>query len=279
MLVITRLIEHDPAALEHAAERALETARRLRHARGEAEALFWLSLAIVIGPATVEDALLRYERMLAEAPGPLGEAGILTFAGWGHAMLRDPDEGRLLVRRGRERFRELGFVLYAESSAHAEAAVELHMGDLDAAERVLREGSAVLEAVGETASLANQKGLLAWILARTGRADEALELAAQSSRIAAARVAHAYWRRGRSLALAHTGEHEEALAVAREAVGVIAATGDMHTHAEMLENLAEVAAMGGEHEEGLGALEQAAALFERKGCIVCAARTRERAAS
>ena len=180
-------------------------------------------------------------------------------------MLRDPDEGRLLVRRGRDGFRELGFVLYAESSAHAEAVVELHMGDLDAAERVLREGSAVLEAVGETASLANQKGLLAWILARTGRADEALELAAQSSSIAAARVAHAYWRRGRSLALAQLGRHDEALAVAREAVGVIADTGDMHSHAEMLENLAEVASLGGAEEEAHGALEQAAALFEREG--------------
>jgi class 3 adenylate cyclase/tetratricopeptide (TPR) repeat protein len=69
MLVITRLIEHNPAALEHAAERALETARRLGDARGEAEALFWLSLAIAIGGTTVEAGVRRYESCSRRRPG------------------------------------------------------------------------------------------------------------------------------------------------------------------------------------------------------------------
>jgi cytochrome c551/c552 len=56
---------------------------------------------------------------------------------------------------------------------------------------------------------------------------------------------------------------------------VIADTGDLHSHAEMLENLAEVAALGGQPEDAVGALEQASALFEQKGCVVCAARTRD----
>jgi tetratricopeptide (TPR) repeat protein len=276
IVVLARVVEYDIRALEDAAACALEEARDAGNARLEADALYWLALAIGIGPTPAQEALRRSEELLAMAPGPLSAASILTAVAGLHALIGDADEARRIIRRGRAAFYELGSVITAEGAAVAEAYVEVHAGQLEAAEGVLRSACEALEAIGDTAYLSVQQGLRAWILARLGRVDEALQLSERSRETAVGLVPHVYWRRARAFALSTLGQHEEAVRLAREALEVLAATEDPHTRAEILENLAEIEALAGGLEEARGALQDALATFERKGCVVCTRRTRER---
>jgi hypothetical protein len=113
------------------------------------------------------------------------------------------------------------------------------------------------------------------ILARLGRTEEALELSRQGE-AAAALVGQAYWRCGRALALAAQGRHGEAIELAQTGAGMMSRSDDLHGRGEMLECLADVLLAAGDTDGGHAALEQARALFEEKGCTVCAARTRDR---
>ena len=279
VLFIIYMIWHDVARAEEAANNALEYARRAGQVRWEGEAQWFVALSLLVGPLPCREALRRCEALLGEAPGPLSSASVLTIVAALRALLGDTDEGRRLVRQAREGYRELGFVLYAENMGQVEAQIEAHAGDIEAAERVLEVSTAALEAIGEFATLGIHLGLRAWMLARLGRAEEALAVSEAAERIAISRSAQAHFRRGRSLALARLGRHAEALAIAREAVGVLGSTADLHGRAETHENLAEVAAAAGEQAEAAEALERAASLYEQKGCVVCSARVRDRLAA
>ena len=56
---------------------------------------------------------------------------------------------------------------------------------------------------------------------------------------------------------------------------MMARSDDLHGRGEMLESLADVLLAAGDADGGHAALEEARALFEEKGCTVCAVRTRD----
>ena len=76
--------------------------------------------------------------------------------------------------------------------------------------------------------------------------------------------------------LARRGELEEGERLAREAVALAAETDMLNMHADALVDLAEVLALAGGRTPA--ELEQALALYERKGNLVMAERTRSRLA-
>ena len=78
----------------------------------------------------------------------------------------------------------------------------------------------------------------------------------------------------RALALARLGRLEEAETFAREAVGYAEGTEFLDYHADALLVLAEVLRLAGRPEEAASALEEAVALYERKGNVVSAAKAR-----
>jgi hypothetical protein len=79
----------------------------------------------------------------------------------------------------------------------------------------------------------------------------------------------------RAKLLAGRGETDEAARLAREAVGFIAATDHINVHADALVELAEVLRAAGEETEATAALEQAVVLYEEKGNLLGAERTRQ----
>jgi tetratricopeptide (TPR) repeat protein len=82
--------------------------------------------------------------------------------------------------------------------------------------------------------------------------------------------------RVRANLLAHQGDLGEAERLAREAAELTAQTDYINHHAKVLTDLADVLELVGCREEAAAARERALALYERKGNLVMAERTRER---
>ncbi len=83
-------------------------------------------------------------------------------------------------------------------------------------------------------------------------------------------------RRVRANLLAHQGDLKEAERLAREAVELGARTDYLNGHANALTSLAEILGLADEREQAAAAMEQALALYERKGNLVMAERIRDR---
>jgi hypothetical protein len=83
--------------------------------------LFFLVLSRLVGPTPADKALHDCEELLADSPGPMSTASLMTIMGAFHSMLGRAEEGRRLVRQGRAAFRELGFLLFSENMALTEA--------------------------------------------------------------------------------------------------------------------------------------------------------------
>jgi hypothetical protein len=112
-----------------AAERALEHARLAGQQRA---GLFFLELALALGPIPAQDALDRLDRLLPEAPSPFS----LYNRAWLLAMLDRFDEAVPLGRESNARQRELDGRLTGEARLAEIAALA---GDHQAAASHLRE--------------------------------------------------------------------------------------------------------------------------------------------
>jgi hypothetical protein len=77
-----------------------------------------------------------------------------------------------------------------------------------------------------------------------------------------------------ALALGRLGQLEAAEPLAREAVGHAGGTEFLGWHGDALVVLAEVLCLAGKPEDAASALNEAVALYERKGNVVSAARAR-----
>ena len=86
------------------------------------------------------------------------------------------------------------------------------------------------------------------------------------------------WKTARARVLAHRGQTEEAVGLAREAAGSLEGSDDITTHAEILVDLAEVLREHGDLAGAADALAEAIALHEEKGNILPAERCRRRRA-
>ncbi|MBA3428626.1 MAG: hypothetical protein H0U07_08660 [Actinobacteria bacterium] len=119
---------------------------------------------------------------------------------------------------------------------------------------------------------------LAQALLALGRDDEAEQWLERGRETAPSeeRLAQMLWRQARRKVLARRGELQEGERLAREAVALAAETDMLNANADALLDLAEVLALAG--QDARAELEQALALYERKGNLVMAERTRSRLA-
>src|SRR5205823_10200396 len=89
-------------------------------------------------------------------------------------------------------------------------------------------------------------------------------------------ASQALWRSARAKVRARQGDLESALQLAREAVEMIESTDWLNLRADTMMDLAEVLELAGKTSDATGQLEQALALYERKGNVVMADRARAR---
>jgi tetratricopeptide (TPR) repeat protein len=259
-------------AAEQEFQASLAHADKSGQIREELAARWLLATLIGLGPDPVRRCIDRCQQLLTirgtEHPGVLSELAILF------AMVGRFDEGRELNERARrmivERMhvrRMLRFV------AQSDAAVEVLAGNEAAAENALRIAWELTRESNERDPVSQIAARLATVVRAQGRSDEAASFALLSEQAAPSEGVTA-----RALSLAATarsaadrGDHREAEARAREAVGLVPKE-MLILRAEVLLELAEVLRAGSHGRGAPEAVKEAIRLYKRKGDMVSAAR-------
>ena len=190
------------------------------------------------------------------------------------AMLGDFDEARKLWIEARTRYEELGLNFRRAARSVIGASIEMLAGDFEAAERELRWGYDTLERMGDKGARAPIAALLGEALYAQGKDEEADSFAEIAKELAAADdlVPQVIWRSVRAKVLANRGEHDEAEALAREAVSIVESTDFPDLQAATFLSLAEVLESAANTEEAEGLVSRAEELYRQKGNLAAARR-------
>jgi tetratricopeptide (TPR) repeat protein len=252
------------------ARRAGDERLTVRMATRVSHAHFW-------GPTPVEEALSWIE----EQPEFLRvRPGLLTTRALLEAMRGQFDLARSLTSEARARQEELGARMGIANALEGRTWIEIWAGELESAEKAIREACELHAQVGEKAGLSTRAGLLARVLCTLGRYDEAEEWSGTSEELGASDdiATQQLWRLARGRVLAHQGEFMEAERLMREALALIEQTDNLSEHGNALMEFAEVLELAGRREEAAAEVRRALELYERKGHLVLAERTRARLA-
>jgi class 3 adenylate cyclase len=250
-----------------ASEQALEHARLAGQQR---TGLFWIELALALGPTPAGEALEKLDRLLPDTPNPYS----LFTRAWLLAMLDRFDEAMPLARDSNDRQRELDGRLLGEDRL---AEIARMAGDHEAAARHRETLCAWLEEREQVGLLATYVSMLGRDLCALGRFDEAETLARRGRELAGEEVTDGpLWRQVQARVLAHRGEHAEAERLAREAVAGCEQGDSLIFQGDAWWALAEVLAAAGRDDEAAAALAESLDRYERKQNIPLARQVRER---
>jgi tetratricopeptide (TPR) repeat protein len=198
-----------------------------------------------------------------------------------YAMRGDFDTARALYRQGRELVADLGISVTVVAAASLESSrVETLAGNPVAAERELRRDYEALGAIDERYVRSSVAGLLGhalWSLERFGEADEVTRVAEELSAEDDV-FSQVVWRTARAKLLARRGERAMAIELATAAADMASRGADIEVHADALLDLAEVLAIAGGEKAPEPPLQEALAIFTRKGDVVSADLTRSKLA-
>jgi tetratricopeptide (TPR) repeat protein len=250
-----------------ASEQALEHARLAGQQR---TGLFWIEIALALGPTPAAEALELLDRLLPATPAPYS----LFTRAWLLAMLDRFDEAVPLAQESNERQRELdgrriGEIRLAEIARMA--------GDHETAARHLETVCEWLEEREQLGLLQTYVCVLGRELCALGRFDEAEPLARRGRELVGDDpIGEKFWCQVQARVLAHRGEHAEAERLAREAVAGHEQTDNLTFQGDARCDLAEVLAAAGRDEEAAAALAEALERYERKGNIPLARQARAR---
>ena len=257
--------------------RALQLAyERAEAGGGEVEKtpiLNMLGMALWFGPVQADIAVRHLERLLAESDGqPVRESSILAPLAGLLAMDGRFAEAQGAIERTRGILEALGLKSRLAETALVAASVGLLAGDMAAAERALRDGYLMLEAMGERAVRSTIAASLAGALCMQNRDDEAEDFLDIGEAIAAADdvVSQARLKVTRARILARRRSTAEASQLAREAVELLHDTDALDERASTLVGLGEVLLLAGEGAEACSRFEQALRLYRTKGNRVAA---------
>jgi class 3 adenylate cyclase len=254
-----------------AAERAVRHAQLAGDARGAAVAASAYAMAALYGPTPVAEAIARCEQTLAETAGNRKvQAFVRLLMAPLYAMSDDFTTARRLYGEAWSDFQEIGATLYGARTSLQSAAVEVLAGDLPAAERELRRDYETLDRMGERYLRPTVAANLALVLCLQDRVAEAEEFARIAEDVSAPDdiESQALWRSAKAMILAEVGETAAADAAARGAVELLKQTDALVQIADALFVHAGILGGSGNKLERRAALEEAAALYARKGNVI-----------
>jgi class 3 adenylate cyclase/tetratricopeptide (TPR) repeat protein len=260
---------------EESLGRAIDHARRAGGRRQEAEGLKWLAIAIQVGPTPVGEGIRRLESILEEGGHDRRvEIAVLRASGVLEANEGRFPKARELIARAKAIAGELGDQVGLAAVLRDSAFIAMLADDPATAESELRTAYEMLERMSDIGHLASFVPDLGDAVYAEGRHDEALRLSeiAEGINIEGDVDANVRWRQLRAKALAQLGRHEEAEALAAEAVRLVARTDYLDLHAHALMALAEVLQLAGRAAEAASAVREALDLYRRKGIVVAAHR-------
>ena len=257
--------QHDDAV------EALLQALRYQRLAGYSPSVPYLEWSLIIGPRPVDEAMRMMDELADWRPpgsqdgpralllamlGRFDEAWPLAEARWSHLREVTGDTAR-------DAYGDLALIAMIE-------------GDR---ERTCRYTAEEIERIAHVAiPTATAKSRLAREFCYLGRFDEAERLLEEARAVpppgSGIRVLAAA---AEALLLAHRGELEQAEALARTAVATAETrTDNVWWQASTREDLATVLEGAGRIDEAREALERSLAIWERKGCLPCAQRVRDR---
>jgi tetratricopeptide (TPR) repeat protein len=226
----------------------------------------------------VENAIAQCEVLLGEHEGDrASEANVLVWSGGLQAMRGRFEVARAQVARAKTIYQELGLAIaVTDTCGHVLGGIEILADRPREAEQALRQSCEVLREFHQTALLATRAGELADAICRQGR-DEEAELwvrVAQESAGDEDLDAKLSWQLVQAKILAKRGAIEEAETLAREMVDLVAQTDALNRHAESLLVLAQIYRLSGRTDEAAELVRKALSLYEQKGNVVAADKTR-----
>jgi class 3 adenylate cyclase/tetratricopeptide (TPR) repeat protein len=255
------------------ARHALKCARRAGSRREAAEATRTLVAALTYGATPVDEAITQAEQALAdfpeERPGEVLLAMLYAFAG-------RIQEAEAAIERHRRSLLELGQRMqYARYAMHV-GWIALVADRPERAEHELRAGAELLEAAGEHSWLSTVAAVLAEVLYRLGRNDEAEEWTEKSERAASPEdaLSQALWRSTRAKVIARRNAAERAARLSAEAVEQARRCDNFHLLGDCLSDRAEVLRLLERADEARPFLQEALVAYRRKGIVPLIERTR-----
>ncbi|MEN3285674.1 MAG: hypothetical protein V7607_6814 [Solirubrobacteraceae bacterium] len=252
--------------------KAAECAGRAGDERELLGILGWRATAAVFGPTPVADAIRRCDRLRQRVgASPVADAWAVNALALLHAMQGEFDSADRLVAEANETLRQLGSL--RANVSHIEALVRMLAGRPSAAEELLRADVEALTSMSDRRMLATTTAMLAQAVYAQGRLEEAAELCgvAEANEAADDIVTQAIWRGVKARTLACDGECEEAEALARQAVALIAPTDLLSDHGDAMLALAEVLRACSRTDESERAARTGLSLYVKKGNAVAAA--------
>ena len=254
-----------------AIERALAHARRAQAGVEMVGTLAGLTAqALLHGPTPVEDAIARIVSLRDELglDPPLRSSLNASLAGL-LAMRGDFEEARSLYRDAAATYEEFGLRFRRATQSFVGAQIELLAGDATAAERELRASSGAFDEIGAATSATTHRALLAEVVARVGRLDEAEELAQQLAAEAPSEdlIAQVLWRSALARVRAREGSAKEAAELATEARRLLAEAEFPQLSIAALTAAAEAATAGQDSAEAERLLAEARRIAEAKGAV------------
>jgi tetratricopeptide (TPR) repeat protein len=257
-------------------ERALAHARQLGQHYRVGYVRAWAAAGRYQGSEPVSDVIAWLE----------GEGGAFTLADphthvyltLARAMTGQIELARAEMAAARAMHAERGMKLYLGARTMESAELELLADNPAAAVELGTECCRLLEELGERGWLSSAAGLLGEAFYALDRLNEAETWADRSRELGASDdlFTQALWRQVEAKVLARRGEAEQAERLAREAVAITDTTQHLTGRANSRVDLATVLELIGKPEDARVALEQALALYEQKGNVVSAERTRAR---
>ena len=223
------------------------------------------------GTTRVQDAIQRCEEYLDLVQGNrTAEATVVAVLAQLSAMDGRIDEAQVLSARSRELVDGLGPSNLAAALSDHTSRVALLAGDLAAAEAELRADYDVLEAMAEAYTRSTIAALLAQVLWREDRYDEAVRYSGIARELADVDDVYSQvlWRTVEAKHLAQSGRGEEGVLLAREALELLHDSVDIELRADTLMDLAEILRLAGRKNEQEPHLREALALYAEKGDVV-----------
>jgi hypothetical protein len=266
------------AAAAEASARAAEYAHTAGSPRDESWGFGASAHALLFGPMPAAKAARRTQQILRNAPGNLVlEANLSCFLACHEAMMGRFDEARAHIAESCERLGDLGLIWQLGVQELLWGHVELFAGDPVASERHMRSAKESFISIGDRWFLSTAMVDLPRPIYAQGRYEDAWSEVRQIDDVPAA--GEAEWlvkRHGiHARLLARSGRFEEAERRARDGVAVAAETDMLWFHGDVLMDLAEVLRLADRTREAADATSEALALYERKGLVPYARRTRE----